>query len=116
MLRTNCCTGLIFRLGRELPQGGSYLKEFKLKKIMVISAGILSLSATAALADPAPQPNQGCVAQATLAYKVANGPSSTGPAISDRNTNPENTYYADLGFTGRGDEVSTLAQSCNSPN
>jgi len=87
-----------------------------MKKIMIISAGILSLSATAALADPTPQPNQGCVAQATLQYKVDNGPSSTGPAISDRNTNPENTYYADLGFTGRGDEISTLAQSCKGPD
>lgn len=71
------------------------------------------------LADPAPNPNsnQGCVAQATLAYKAAGYPiGSTGQVISDRNTNPDNTYYASNNLSGRGDEVSSLAQSCKGPD
>lgn len=54
--------------------------------------------------------NRSPVATATLAAKAAG--INIGQTISDRNTDPDNTYYVDNGFTGRGDEVSTLAHTC----
>lgn len=53
--------------------------------------------------------NRSPVASATLAAHAAG--INIGQTISDRNTNPDNTYYEDNGFTGRGDEVSTLAHT-----
>lgn len=73
---------------------------------------VLAAGASAVVAAPAPKEHQGAVAQATLAYKAAGYPmGSTGAVISDRNTNPDNTYYETNGFANRGDEVSTLAHS-----
>jgi hypothetical protein len=77
-----------------------------------VLAIVAALLVSPVLADPAPKPNMGAVAQATLAYKAAGYPmGKTGHVISDRNTNPNNTYYQDNGYDGRGDEVSTLAHS-----
>ena len=53
--------------------------------------------------------NRSPVATATLNALAAGV--NVGQTISDRNTNPNNTYYQDNGFTGRGDEVSTLAHT-----
>ena len=80
---------------------------------LLISTLALSIALTSvAAAAPTPKPNQGAVAQATLGYKASGYPAgSTGQVISDRNTNPDNTYYKDNGYKNRGDEVSTLAHS-----
>ena len=81
-------------------------------KVLLGSLAAVALLTTIATAAPTPKPNQGAVAQATLAYKAAGYPAgSTGEVISDRNTNPDNTYYEDNGYKNRGDEVSTLAHS-----
>jgi len=81
-------------------------------KIFALSVALSVALASAVSAAPTPKENQGAVAQATLAYKAAGYPAgSTGQVISDRNTNPDNTYYEDNGFNSRGDEVSTLAHS-----
>ncbi|HVW91295.1 MAG TPA: hypothetical protein VHB74_01670 [Devosia sp.] len=53
--------------------------------------------------------NRSPVATATL--DALNSGVNVGQTISDRNTNPDNTYYQDNGYTGRGDEVSTLAHT-----
>lgn len=72
----------------------------------------LLLAATTAFAAPTVKENQGAVAQATLGAKTATAPKNvTGATISDRNTNPDNTYYEDNGFANRGDEVSSIAHS-----
>lgn len=78
-------------------------------KLVLTVATVLAMASTAAFAAPTVKENQGIVAQATLAAKANAEPNVTGKTISDRNTNPENTYYEDHGFDGRGDEVSTLA-------
>lgn len=83
-----------------------------LNKIAVASVAAILIASSSTYAAPTPKPNQGAVAQATLAYKASGYPAgSTGAVISDRNTNPDNTYYADAGYESRGDEVSTLAHS-----
>src|SRR5436309_11356155 len=67
--------------GGPFNQGGLCMKKWQLMAA-VLATGLSG----SAFADPAPNPNsnQSCVAQATLAYKVANGPSSTGPAVSEQ--------------------------------
>jgi len=81
-------------------------------KLLISTLAISVALASVASAAPAPKANQGAVAQATLAYKAAGYPAgSTGEVISNRNTNPDNTYYEDNGYKNRGDEVSTLAHS-----
>ena len=62
-------------------------------KLVPIALAVMALMATPVIADPQPKADhQGCVAQATLAYKASGYPAgSTGQVISDRNTNPDNT-------------------------
>jgi len=85
-------------------------------KLTIATLSLLVLSAPAFAAPPATPPatsqgveNRSPVATATLNALAAGV--NVGQTISDRNTNPDNTYYLDNGYTGRGDEVSTLAHT-----
>lgn len=85
-------------------------------KLTIAMLSLLVLSAPAFAAPPATPPatsqgaeNRSPVATATLNAHAAGV--NVGQTISDRNTNPDNTYYLDNGYTGRGDEVSTLAHT-----
>lgn len=81
----------------------------KLLSLAVVLA-ITSAAAVAAPSDNASGPeNRSPVASATLAAKEAG--INIGQTVSDRNTNPDNTFYDEAGFDGRGDEVSTLART-----
>ena len=81
-------------------------------KFTALTLSLIMLSAPA-FADPSTTgqgaANRSPVATATLDALAAGV--NVGQTISDRNTNPNNTYYQDNGFTGRGDEVSTLAHT-----
>jgi len=88
-------------------------------KLTIATLSLLVLSAPAFAAPPATPPatsqgveNRSPVATATLNALAAGV--NVGQTISDRNTNPDNTYYLDNGYTGRGDEVSTLAHQVSS--
>lgn len=76
---------------------------------LILTVAALALTTSAALAAPVAKDNQGAVAQATLGAKLNAEANITGKTISDRNTNPDNTYYEDNGYSSRGDEVSSLA-------
>jgi hypothetical protein len=85
-------------------------------KLSMAALSLLIMSAPALAAPPASPPassqgaaNRSPVATATLDALQAGV--NVGQTISDRNTNPDNTYYQDNGYTGRGDEVSTLAHT-----
>ena len=81
---------------------------------LTLSLIMLSAPAFAAPSTTGPANSQGAanrspVATATLGALAAGV--NVGQTISDRNTNPDNTYYQVNDYTGRGDEVSTLAHT-----
>jgi hypothetical protein len=81
-------------------------------KLSMAALSLIIMSAPAFAAPPASSQgsdNRSPVATATLDALEAGV--NVGQTISDRNTNPDNTYYQDNGYTGRGDEVSTLAHT-----